>query len=674
MADWSALVRGFQEGADWSQRRRYIKQLELAREQALKAGGRELYALAGAEQDLLNQFPTETSGMTPYDDSIWELEDPMAVRLKNKFKSWMQKRKKKRQKAIDLGDEGGFNTSNPVGTGEEEYTPAETYALPETDEVEAVPFADGGDIANAMETARGVTQSFATQAGQAPVMTVQAGGAQPVPSVTGVIDTGRNYADGGSIAEVKDRRKASAKEIARGTNRFDETRASRRRKALDVGPKESAYSRANRAIGEFMQTRPLPQEGRTGLARLARGARNLGRKVKGAGALGALGATALEAFNTPTEQFRERFGLETDNPSLPGDIGVRALGAASVLGDVLTLGAAGRLYRDKQRIAAEQQQAAGATPQRAQAIPVEQSPAVVGAMTVTGRRQQGIPTQQTDTDLDVVDFSNIDIDARDVPDMTTDDWKQYRAMVIRDAARRGLPIDQVQDRITQMQQKGFLHYGRQGLALQLAGNIRGAMAAYRAAYQYFPNGNDVEFGVWRDKRTGRQHIIGFAKDEKTGKIVPGSEMVMDPERVSVILDNFENLQAFRLWKKDEREFQQELRKYEEVTKPLAQAQADYMATNSEANVLRAENAALRARGSGGYSAADMRGDAATFRNAPGISELMLTEPDTAQYLLSVMGQIKAANPNVPPDTIATVVMQSYADGTLEQRLQRMGIQ
>ncbi|MFO7306689.1 MAG: hypothetical protein C0P74_014355, partial [Gammaproteobacteria bacterium] len=59
---------------------------------------------------------------------------------------------------------------------------------------------------------------------------------------------------------------------------------------------------------------------------------------------------------------------------------------------------------------------------------------------------------------------------------------------------------------------------------------------------------------------------------------------------------------------------------------------------------------------------------------PGISELMLTEPDKAQYLLSVMGQIKAANPNVPPDTIATVVMQSYADGTLEQRLQRMGIQ
>src|SRR5690606_2048300 len=99
--------------------------------------------------------------------------------------------------------------------------------------------------------------------------------------------------------------------------------------------------------------------------------------------------------------------------------------------------------------------------------------------------------------------------------------------------------------------------------------------------------------------------------------------------------------------------QQEQRKYEEVTKPLAQAQADYMANNSEANMLRAENAALRARGSGGYSAADMRGDAAAFRNAPGISELMLTEPDKAQYLLGVMGRIKAKYPQLTPDDIVT---------------------
>jgi len=229
------------------------------------------------------------------------------------------------------------------------------------------------------------------------------------------------------------------------------------------------------------------------------------------------------------------------------------------------------------------------------------------------------------------------------------------------------------DSVTAMQQKGFLNYGMQGLALQQAGNIRGAMAAYRAAFQYFPNGNDVEFGTLRDKRTGRLHIIGFAKDEKTGKIVPGSELVMDPERVSVILENFKNPQAFRLWTKDWRDFQQDKRKYDEVTKLLAQAQADALANNSEANVLRAESAALRARGSGGYDAADMRGDATAFRNAPGLSELMLTEPDTAQFLLGVMGRIKARYPQLTPDDIATATLNAAKNGTLDEWLGRMGI-
>lgn len=64
----------------------------------------------------------------------------------------------------------------------------------------------------------------------------------------------------------------------------------------------------------------------------------------------ALADTAFKTANTPTEDFRTRFGLETDSPSLAGDIGVRALGAASELGDSLTLGLAGdKLFRDRQK-------------------------------------------------------------------------------------------------------------------------------------------------------------------------------------------------------------------------------------------------------------------------------------------------------------------------------------
>ena len=71
------------------------------------------------------------------------------------------------------------------------------------------------------------------------------------------------------------------------------------------------------------------------------------------GTVGSLASTAFAVADTPTEQYRERFGMQTNDPSLLGDLGVRTLGAASDLGNALTLGQAGRFYADKQRIASE---------------------------------------------------------------------------------------------------------------------------------------------------------------------------------------------------------------------------------------------------------------------------------------------------------------------------------
>lgn len=62
----------------------------------------------------------------------------------------------------------------------------------------------------------------------------------------------------------------------------------------------------------------------------------------------ALGAAAAEGLQTPTERYRKRFGLETSDPSLIGDLGVRALGVASDVGNVLGFGLPGRFYRDNQ--------------------------------------------------------------------------------------------------------------------------------------------------------------------------------------------------------------------------------------------------------------------------------------------------------------------------------------
>lgn len=67
-----------------------------------------------------------------------------------------------------------------------------------------------------------------------------------------------------------------------------------------------------------------------------------------AGVVGALADTAYTAANTPTDDYRTRFGMQTNEPSLAGDIGVRALGAASDLGNTMTLGLSGKYYADKQ--------------------------------------------------------------------------------------------------------------------------------------------------------------------------------------------------------------------------------------------------------------------------------------------------------------------------------------
>lgn len=324
---------------------------------------------------------------------------------------------------------------------------------------------------------------------------------------------------------------------------------------------------------------------------------------------------------------------------------------------------------------------AAAAPAPRQAIPVAApaAPAAAPAAASPARRQ-AVPTAApapAAQGQDTVDFS--DVDPKEVPNMQMDDWKKYRLKLMDNARLSGRPeeVAKVNDMVTSMQQKGFINYGQQGLALQQAGNVKGAMAAYRAAFQYFPNGNDVEFGMMRNKQTNRLQIIGFGRDEKTGKVVPGSELVMDPERVSTMIENFRNPNAFRAWTKDWRDEQFKERTYQEVTKPVAQAQVTASANNTEANILRAENAGLRASqqgAGGGYKQSDMRGDASLFRNVPQVQELSLTDPAAAQQLAAVMGQVKVRFPGRTPDEIAAVVLRAQQDGTLAEKLQKMGIQ
>lgn len=560
MADFSKLVEGFQQGANFAQDFRAKRQFERAREQALSTGDRELAATAGAERDLMAQFPDETAGMSAFEFEP-TFDEPMAFKLFNKL---FKKGKKKKTQALDLGGESEFTSSNPGPVA-----PGEDFDSPE-----ALGYADGGLTVDDLERLN------------------------------------KQQTRNARVEIAKDRVKQGASKV-----------------------------------GETVR-KAIPSK--DGLLR-----RTLNSKAGRVGGALAVGSALLDQTDEGAdERYAKRFGWEgptadEGDPSLAGFMeyfAKRGLGFASDLGDKVTFGLASNLYRDGEEEAP--------APQQRQALPVGPEGTPGNAMqlsttTIHGPARGGGGGGQSQSQSPSFDFS--DIEPADVPDMKTDEWKQYRQMIIRDAARRGQPIDQVNERITQMQQKNFHNYGQQGLALQQAGNIRGAMAAYRAAFQYFPNGNDVEFGINRNKRTGQQQIIGFGKDEKTGKIVPGSEIIMEPERVAVLLENFKNPAAFRMWTKDWRDFQQDMREYEEVKKPQAQALTSAALTNAQANLTQAENYRLRQGGQGGMKQSDVRAAQEMFAGM--LMEQGVADPDTALQLADIAIQLKQRQPQLSETTI-----------------------
>ena len=83
-----------------------------------------------------------------------------------------------------------------------------------------------------------------------------------------------------------------------------------------------------------------------GTGKLAGAANTAARGLRGLGRLGVASSGfngALDGFNTSTEQYRDRFGMQTDNPSFAGDLAARTAGVLSDVGDNLLLGAPSKI-------------------------------------------------------------------------------------------------------------------------------------------------------------------------------------------------------------------------------------------------------------------------------------------------------------------------------------------
>lgn len=405
-------------------------------------------------------------------------------------------------------------------------------------------------------------------------------------------------------------------------------------------------------------------------------ARRLANRAGRAAAPIALGATALDVAQTPTEQYRERFSMETDEPSFWGDVGVRALGAASDLGNAMTLGYAGRHYRDLQPNE-EPKAAARGRPDVALALD-ENAPTEETTPTVTSpdggggaaTPQSGAPfAGPPEPDQAAARLGNIDAMPDDMPAMGTRDWIAYREEMVPALMMQGMSASEAHQEVSAMQHQGFVRYGQQAAMMLGAGNVQGAARALKAAYQYFPNGADVKFGFQGD------NLVAYATDEETGE-TSGTPQVITPEYLGSMMTNFQSPERFLAWTKDWRDEAFTRREYEEVTRPNAQNLMDYRnrsldiaGQNAASNWLEA----MTDMGGGGMTDSSLRAGDEAFRER--VEMLGLEDEAAADELARVMSAIRRQIPvqRITDNEIINDVMGAYAAGNLDEIKARLGI-
>ena len=261
----------------------------------------------------------------------------------------------------------------------------------------------------------------------------------------------------------------------------------------------------------------------------------------------------------------------------------------------------------------------------------------------------------------------------DLPDTQVKDWAQYRQRAGQAAALRGESVEEKQMEITKMQMEGFSANSQQAAFLLRQGDPRGAALAMRMAYQYFPNGSDVRFGI--AEGTQGPVLVGMGYDEQTGEAVGESEepMLLTPDVINAFVNQVSDPSAWNTWTKDWHEAAQEDREYNEITKP--QAQADLDLTGAKTDYYQAGADAERADAAGGgkdpLRQSDYDRAYAFFSESQEL--LGLEDEATADYLADIMSRIYQRNPGTPMTSVKNFVMTEHREGTLEEGLAEIGL-
>lgn len=270
-----------------------------------------------------------------------------------------------------------------------------------------------------------------------------------------------------------------------------------------------------------------------------------------------------------------------------------------------------------------------------------------------------------DQAFDWAEVAETGVRPEDIPNMTVKDWTQYRQKAVSAAILRGETPQQAHEAVTKMQMQGAQSNLQQAAFLLKAGNPRGAALAARAAFQYFPNGTDVQFGIYESEQG--PVLVGMGKDEETGEpIKEGKPMMLTTESMAAMAANFSDPSAFMNWTKDWRDEEFKRRKYNEVEKPQAQSEAIYRDRMGRAALQNADSNAIeaqaRGRGTGSVKESDFR---ESFQiQAEGLYMGGIEEEDLIDMNV-IANRIRQAVPNqqaLSDDQIVKMVLGYYESG------------
>ena len=283
--------------------------------------------------------------------------------------------------------------------------------------------------------------------------------------------------------------------------------------------------------------------------------------------------------------------------------------------------------------------------------------------------QQAVPSAQERGDREI-DFSTEarQVMPEDIPAHSSKDWEEERKYWAASAIMKGEDPFEAMKKVDQQQLNGFARYAMQATALMDGGDIEGATRALYAAYQYFPNGKDVKFGVQTDKG-GNRVIVAMGRNEESGES-SGPPQVLDRNVISRMVENMQKPGALRAWTTDWQATEQKL--WEQGFKQ------DELKEKGRHNRAMEEgyanrSAAIAAGGSGGMRQTDYDRAFGEFMNSQELRSL--EDEPVADDLADVMARLyQKAGPQTPYPSIIKAVMAAYRDGSLDALREQYGLQ